>query len=128
MTAAHISDYAELSRRSGVSETQLSNWRRGLAQPSRESLKRIAPVLAVQPVKLYLAAAINDVEELDLTGQVDLTVLPEEIRDFIALYLDPRLTDDQRRYARQTVAYIASGLRAELVKSQVKPPGRRRAS
>lgn len=127
MTAAHIPDFAELSRLTGVSQTQLSNWRRGLAKPSRESLKRIAPSLGVPPVKLYLAAGVTDAEELDLSGQVDLTVLPAEIRDFITLYLDDRLTDDQRRYARQTVAYITSGLRAELAKSQVKPSGRRRA-
>jgi len=127
MTAAHIPDFAELSRLTGVSQTQLSNWRRGLAQPSKESLKRISPALGVQPVRLYLAAGVNDAEELDISDQVDFTVLPAEIRDFIDLYLDERLSEDQRRYARQTVAYIASGIRAELAKSPIKPSGRRRA-
>ena len=127
MTAAHISDFAELSRLSGVSQTQLSNWRRGLAQPSKESLKRIAPTLGVQPVRLYLAAGVNDAEELDLSGQVDFTVLPAEIKDFIALYLDGGLTADQQRYARQTVSYLTAGLRAELANSPGKPSGRRRA-
>jgi transcriptional regulator with XRE-family HTH domain len=131
MGAAGISDFAELSRRTGVGQWQFSTWKQGKNQPSAASLRRIAPALDVPAIKLFLAAGVNDADELDLSDQPDLTVLPAEIKDFIALYLDERLTDDQRRYARQTVAYIASGLRAELAKSrdsgQVKPSGRRRA-
>lgn len=127
MDAEGIPDFAELSRRSGVGQWQFSTWKQGRNQPSAASLRRLAPALNVSPLKLFLAAGVNDAEELDLSGQIDLTVLPDEIKDFIALYLDVRLTEDQRRYARQTVAYIAAGLRAELAKSELKPPGRRRA-
>lgn len=127
MTVAQVPDFAELSRLSGVSQTQFSNWRRGLSQPSRDSLRKVATALGVPPVKLYLAAGLNDAEELDLSGQVDMTVLPPEIQEFIAMYLDARLTDEQRRYARRVIADVTSGLRAELARSQVKPSGRRRA-
>jgi len=127
MDAAGIPDFAELSRRTGVGQWQFSTWKQGKNQPSAASLRRIAPALNISPLKLFLAAGVNDAEELDLSGQPDLTVLPAEILDFITLYLDGGLSADQQRYARQTVAYIASGLRAELAKSQVKPSGRRRA-
>lgn len=122
-----IPDFAELGRLTGINQSLFSRWRSGAAQPGTESLRKVAGVLGVPPVKLFLAAGLTDAQELDLSGQVDLTVLPAEITQFIALYLDERLTEDQRRYARQTVAYIAAGLRAELAKSQVKPSGRRRA-
>lgn len=127
MDAAGIEDFAELSRRTGVGQWQFSTWKQGKNQPSAASLRRIAPALGVTPLKLFLAAGVNDAEELDLSGQVDLTVLPQEIRDFIALYLDERLTDDQRRYARRAAAHLTAGLRAEMAKSQVKPSSRRRA-
>jgi transcriptional regulator with XRE-family HTH domain len=122
-----IPDFAELSRLTGINQSLFSRWRSGAVQPGTDSLRKVAAVLDVPAVKLFLASGLTDAEELNLSGQVDLTVLPAEIRDFIALYLDERLTEDQRRYARQTVAYIASGIRAELAKSQVKPSGRRRA-
>lgn len=128
MAAAQVPDFAELSRRSGVSQTQFSNWRRGLAQPSQDSLKKVASVLGIQPVKLYLAAGINDAAELDLSGQVDLTVLPGEIRDFLDLYLDARLSDEQRSYARRAVAHLTAGLRAEVARSQVGPIKRPRSA
>lgn len=128
MDAAGIADFAELHRRTGVGQWQFSTWKQGKNQPSAASLRRIAPALNVSPLKLFLAAGVNDAEELDLSGQPDLTVLPDEIRDLIALYLDERISEDQRRYARQAVAYIASGLRAEMAKSEVKPSRRRRTA
>ena len=128
MDAAGIPDFAELSRRSGVGQWQFSTWKQGKNQPSAASLRRLAPTLNVSPVKLYLAAGVNDAEELDLSGQVDLTVLPAELREFIALYLDQRLTEDQRAYARRAVAHLTAGLRAELAAMPVaRPSGRRRA-
>lgn len=127
MTEAGIPDFAELSRVAGVSQTQFSNWRQGKAQPSRESLKRIAPVLKVSPVKLFIAAGIDNADELDLVGEVDLRIVPAEIRALIELYEDPRLSDEQRSYVRRIVADVSAGLRAELAKSQIRPPGRRKA-
>ncbi len=125
MTEAGIPDFAELSRLSGVSQTQFSNWRRGLSQPSRESLKRIAGHLKVSPVKLFIGAGIDNAGELGLTGELDLRVVPGEIRALIELHEDPRLSDEQRSFLRRSVANLVAGLRAEL--AAVKPSGRRRA-
>lgn len=125
-----IPDYAELSRLSGVNQSLFSRWRSGLVQPGVESLRKVATVVGVPPVKLYLAAGLTDAAELGLTGPVDFTVLPAEIRELIALYLDERLSEDQRTYVRRTASIVTSGLRAELAKQddsgQVRPSGRRR--
>lgn len=127
MTAAGIADFAELSRLTGLNQSLFSNWRRGLAKPSHASLRKVAPALDVSPVALYMAAGLATTDEMDLSRHVDLTVLPKEIREFVDLYLDARLSDEQRSYARRAVAHLTAGLRAEMARSQVKPSGRRRA-
>lgn len=111
MRKAEIRDFAELSRRSGVNPSQFSNWRNGVAQPSRANLTRIAKVLDVAPVRLWVAAGIATEDELDLSGQVDLTVLPREILDLIALYNATGRTDEQRALIRAHINVAVSGLR-----------------
>lgn len=86
MTGAGIADYAELSRLSGVSQTQFSNWRHGISQPSRAALKKIAPLLHVPPVLLYLQAGLDNSRDLDLSEAPDLTVWPREFHNLHAVY------------------------------------------
>lgn len=127
MDAAGIVDYAELSRLSGVSQTQLSLWRRGLAQPSRESLKEVAPVLNVAPVRLYLAAGIMDASELELDDTPDFRVLPTEFLDLADLYESLDRSDDRRVFLRRSVAALVAGMQAESPSNRGRPTGRRRA-
>lgn len=128
MTAAQVPDFAELSRLSDVSQTQLSNWRRGLAQPSRASLRKIATALGIQPVRLYFAAGLNDPDETDIgQGMIDPATLPAELRELIDMYLH-QLNDEQRSYTRRTIAYVTAGLRDEVARSQVKPIKRSRSA
>lgn len=127
-----IADYAELSRRSGVGQWQLSQWNRGLAQPSMKSLRRLAPALGVSPVKLFIAAGLHDSAELELGDEPDLRVGPAEFQDLAELWDDPRLTDEQRSFVRRSVATLAAGLRAELPNSGAtrkdRPSGGRRTA
>lgn len=75
MDAAGIGTFADLSRLSGVSQNQFSNWRRGLAQPSRENLRKIAPALGLQsPLMLFIAAGH------------DFAVLPQPFQELRELY------------------------------------------
>jgi transcriptional regulator with XRE-family HTH domain len=124
MQAAGISDFAELSRRTGVGQWQFSTWKQGKNQPSPASLRRIAPALNVAPVKLFLAAGITDTAELSLSREPDLTVLPAELSELIGLW--PKFSADQEAYARRMLSHLVAGLRAEMAKPQVKPTGRRR--
>jgi len=116
MKRAGIPDPAELSRMTNVSQTQLSNWRYGKSQPSAASLKKLAPALGVAPVNLYIAAGLNDSEELALDRSPDLRVGPREFVDLAELWDDDRLTDEQRSFVRRSVATLVAGLRAELPK------------
>lgn len=116
MERAGIADYAVLSRMTGVSQTQLSNWRYGKSQPSQPSLKKIAPALGVAPVNLYIAAGVNDSEELELSSRPDLRVGPREFQDLAELWDDPRLTDEQRSFVRRSVGTLVAGLSSELPK------------
>lgn len=127
MTEAHVPDYAELSRLSGVNQTQFSNWRRGLSQPSRESLSKVARVLNVKPVNLWLMAGLADSSELNLAERPDLTVVPREIAALLELWRDERLTESQREFLRTSVAVLVSGMRGRLTDpGRGRPIGRRR--
>lgn len=129
MTEHGIPDYAELSRLSGVSQNQFSNWRRGLSQPSRESLSKVARVLGVKPANLWLVAGLADEDELGIEESPDLTVLPREFADLLDLWGDERLTDTQRDFVRMSVANLVNGVRASFEPpGRGRPIGRRRAS
>lgn len=131
MNAAGIPDYAELSRRSGVSQTQLSNWRRGLAQPSRDNLNRIASHVDATPVQLWIAAGLVEPRQLNMDGAPDLTVLPAELRDLLDLYGSPELTEEERALIRSQARTATLGVRAivaERLRSTPARKGRGRAS
>lgn len=131
MDRAGVTDYAELSRTTGVSQTQLSNWRYGKSQPSQASLKKIAPVLGIAPVNLYIAAGVNDSEELELSHAPDLRVGPREFQDLAELW-DTDLTDEQRSFLRRSVGTLVAGLRAEQPRhgapAKDRPSGGRRTA
>lgn len=130
MHAAGIADYAELSRLSGVSQTQFSNWRRGLSQPSRQALKRLVEPLGLRsPVMLYLAAGIDQHEDLELAAAPDFTVLPAPFHELLQVYEELKAIG-QEDVALSSVRVLADGLRAQLRGVQAGQPSsrRRRAS
>lgn len=127
MDNAGIRDFAELSRLTGVSETQFSNWRRGISQPSKSSLNRIAPVLGVKPVRLWFAAGLATMDDLDLDEAPDLTELPmAEIDEVRQLLKDPRMTDADRMFVRQQLRLITSWLHGEMDRRDADPGQRRK--
>jgi transcriptional regulator with XRE-family HTH domain len=84
MDAAGIETYAELSRLTDVSQNQFSNWRRGLARPSHELLRKIAPVLHVKPAALWYQAGLQ--ADGDIDQAVDVTVWPPEFHTLREIY------------------------------------------
>lgn len=115
MDNASIRDFAELSRLSNVSETQFSNWRRGIAQPSKASLNKVAPVLGVKPVRLWFAAGLATMDDLDLGEAPDLTELPMvELDDVRQMLKDPRITDEDRQFVKQQLRLITSWVQTEM--------------
>jgi transcriptional regulator with XRE-family HTH domain len=120
-----IATDAEMARRSGIPSSILSRWRSGQMQPSRDNLRKLAPVLGVAPVALWVAAGLAHPDEMDLSGPVDLTVQPPELLDLMDLYDDARLTDDDRDYMRRTVTTLVSSVRGEIAKrgAPKRPPG-----
>lgn len=130
MDAAGIPDYAELSRLTNVSQTQYSNWRRGMSQPSRDALKKIYQVLGLKsPVPLYIAAGLDTIEELELAEQPNFTVLPRPLTDLIEVVEQLREVG-REDVALSSIAVVVAGLRAELAAEIAKrtnqPSGRRR--
>lgn len=132
MDRGDIEDFAELSRLTGVSESLFSNWKRGRTQPRMESLDRIADALSTSPRNLYIAAGLVTAEKLDQPNDVDLTVLPREILNLIALY-NSMTTDSSRRLVREQIDFAVRGLQAKLAerkpqREQPSRPAKRRAS
>jgi len=57
---------AELARRSGLAESMVSRWLRGLNQPDVPNLRRVRPVLGVPMLELIVAAGYLTLEEAEL--------------------------------------------------------------
>jgi transcriptional regulator with XRE-family HTH domain len=57
---------AELARRSGLAESMVSRWLRGLNQPDVPNLRRVSPVLGVPMLELIVAAGYLSLEEAEL--------------------------------------------------------------
>jgi transcriptional regulator with XRE-family HTH domain len=57
---------AELARRSGLAESMVSRWLRGLNQPDVPNLRRVRPVLGVPMLELIVAAGYLSLEEAEL--------------------------------------------------------------
>jgi len=65
MRSASLSQ-AELARRSGLAESMVSRWLRGLNQPDVPNLRRVRPVLGVTMLELLVAAGHVTLEEAQL--------------------------------------------------------------
>lgn len=73
---------AELARRSGLAESMVSRWLRGLNQPDVPNLRRVRPVLGVPMLELIVAAGYLSLEEAELQ---DAPVPPAPVRAGIAV-------------------------------------------
>jgi transcriptional regulator with XRE-family HTH domain len=60
---------AELARRSGLAESMVSRWLRGLNQPDVPNLRRVRPVLGVPMLELIVAAGYLSLEEAELQDE-----------------------------------------------------------
>lgn len=127
MDAAGIPDYAELSRLTTVSQTQFSNWRRGISQPSRPALKKIAPALGLNsPVMLYIAAGLDEQRDLQLEARPDFTVLPKPLEELLEVYRQLKELGLEEM-ALSSIRVVVAGLRAQLPDAQRgRPTGQRR--
>lgn len=130
MEKAGIPDFADLSRLSGVSQSQFSYWTRGKTQPSRRNLKRIASPLGLRsPVTLYIAAGLDAEEDLELDAQVDFTVLPKPFQDLRHVYERAKAMG-REDLVISSISVLVSGLNAELNaeidRGKAQPSGRRK--
>jgi transcriptional regulator with XRE-family HTH domain len=73
---------AELARRSGLAESMVSRWLRGLNQPDVPNLRRVRPVLGVPMLELIVAAGYLSLEEAELQ---DAPVPPAPVRAGISV-------------------------------------------
>jgi transcriptional regulator with XRE-family HTH domain len=91
---------AELARRSGLAESMVSRWLRGLNQPDVPNLRRVRPVLGVPMLELLVAAGHVTLEEAQLR---DAPEPPVPVR--LGISTDG-LTADQVRQVDGFVAFL----------------------
>jgi transcriptional regulator with XRE-family HTH domain len=91
---------AELARRSGLAESMVSRWLRGLNQPDIPNLRRVRPVLGVTMLHLLVAAGHVTLEEAHLR---DAPEPPEPVRVGIST---EGLTADQVRQVEGYAAFL----------------------
>jgi transcriptional regulator with XRE-family HTH domain len=70
---------AELARRSGLAESMVSRWLRGLNQPDVPNLRRVRPVLGVPMLELIVAAGYLSLEEAELQDTPEPPAAPAEV-------------------------------------------------
>lgn len=91
---------AELARRSGLAESMVSRWLRGLNQPDVPNLRRVRPVLGVPMLELLVAAGHVTLEEAQLR---DAPEPPEPVR--VGISTDG-LTAEQIRQVEGYAAFL----------------------
>jgi transcriptional regulator with XRE-family HTH domain len=91
---------AELARRSGLAESMVSRWLRGLNQPDVPNLRRVGPVLGVPMLELLVAAGHVTQDEARL---LDAPRPPEPVR--VGIPTDG-LTPEQVRQVEGYAAYL----------------------
>ncbi len=91
---------AELARRSGLAESMVSRWLRGLNQPDVPNLRRVRPVLGVTMLELLVASGHVTLEEAQLR---DAPEPPVPVRIGIPT---EGLTADQVRNLEGYVAFL----------------------
>src|SRR6266516_1641974 len=91
---------AELARRSGLAESMVSRWLRGLNQPDVPNLRRVRPVLGVTMLELLVAAGHVTLEEAQLR---DAPEPPVPVRVGIST---EGLTADQVRQVEGYAAFL----------------------
>jgi transcriptional regulator with XRE-family HTH domain len=112
MDGAGIKDREELSELSGVSPTQLSNYKSGKSQPSRKSLEKLAIPLRVPVRNLLLQAGLMSLD--DFAEPPDLTIVPAQVRELLDLLADERVTEGEREFLLSHVSVVVAGVRARL--------------
>jgi transcriptional regulator with XRE-family HTH domain len=89
MALAHVQNAAELSRRSGISESQISRWLKNRGAPDVETLRKVARVLNRPLLEVVVAAGHLTPDEARMK---DAPTIPEpaSVRD--TLLADPALS------------------------------------
>lgn len=129
MTNAGIANIADLARRADIDPSLISKWLNGRQQPSRRNLKKVAGPFGVPPVNMYLAAGLDDEEDLDISGQYDLSAIAPEYRALLDLDRDEETTPAVRAFLRECAATLVAGVRARRGEERAgRPIGRRRTA
>lgn len=118
---------ADLSRASGIDQTQISRWLRGLGQPSLDNLRKLAPALRRPMLELVVASGHLTREEARLR---DLRPIEEPEAPSVseAVERDPRLMDMAREHLLRQYEMLAqlSDLVATKDTQAATPPGAQR--
>ncbi|MET0492889.1 MAG: hypothetical protein ABW000_07125 [Actinoplanes sp.] len=108
----------------GVDPVLVAQWKRGLARPTLDELRLLAPVLGLRPVDLWIASGLVKPEEVDADDSVRR--LPEDLRELVELYYDETIvTDDDRETILASVRLTVRGTLALI--NERTPPERRRS-
>jgi transcriptional regulator with XRE-family HTH domain len=128
MRAAGYERVNPLAKASGVSHANLKRWIDGVATPSVDALRAVAPYLGVRVGDLMVRAGLATREELGTVGAAPLP-LPPVIKDILGL-LGPRSSYTERD-KRMLQAHLRESLTIfvelrEQFASAPREPGMRR--
>jgi len=117
MRKKNIPTVAVLARLSGINDTQLSNWRNGIAQPNPTSLQRLAEFFDVPLGEMLVMAGYADRADLGVPT-------PSTFGQLIEAYA--KADAAQRRRVDDTLRMLTEWLASTTPTAQQQPDRRRR--
>jgi transcriptional regulator with XRE-family HTH domain len=120
MQAAGIRDRQHLSKLTGLNNTQFSYWKRGISQPTRDSLEKLAPVLDVPVNALLVEAGRANVADYEVAP--DTSLIPKQFRELLAVY--EQAPESERRTLLSTLEVLTAGVRSRLAAAEPQPTRR----
>jgi transcriptional regulator with XRE-family HTH domain len=93
MAHSHVSNAAELSRRSGISESQIGRWLRDIGVPDIDKLRKVSRTLQRPLLEMVVAAGHLSLEEAQMR---DAPTVPDTPGARDAILADPSLSEASR--------------------------------
>jgi transcriptional regulator with XRE-family HTH domain len=109
----------QLAQFFGISHSMISAWRSGRQRPSLDTLTSLAITLQIDARPLWVLAGLADAADIGLAEDAadDLVrdaARPAEVDEFMRVYNDPRMTDEDRADMRRQLRRLARGVVLDL--------------
>jgi transcriptional regulator with XRE-family HTH domain len=118
-TQRKLTSDLQLAQFFGINHSLISGWRNRRQRPSIETLTGIANTLGIDPRPLWVLAGQANAADLGLNEDATEELTrdarrPAEFDELLAVYEDPRMTDEDQAFVLRQLHGITLSIEAEL--------------